>query len=162
MLATKPGGIVPVGAGLLAGLHQCVGNVQKLHYPLVQVQVLQTLEQVGVLTPVASVHPDSLGLGFGGKDGQSVVKSGHRCPGLSNSWQRDRGALQGMESATDYVPVWSPTQFYSALARKTLEGSETKMRELLGERVSPIISPITSITKSMNFFYKTQGNRRKK
>ena len=57
MIATKPGGIVPVRAGLLAGLHQGVGYVQKLHDSLVQVQVLQTLEQIGVLASVASIHP---------------------------------------------------------------------------------------------------------
>ena len=64
-----------------------VDDGHELHDALVQVQVLQPLEQVGMLAPVRARHGDLLGLGLRRQDGHLQLK-GLQCHGL---WGRGGG-----------------------------------------------------------------------
>ena len=61
-----------------------VDDVHELHYPLIQVEVLQALEQVGVFTTIGANHGDLLGLGLGREDGYFKLEGlqGHRLWGV--------------------------------------------------------------------------------
>ena len=66
MLLSLPSLLLPSLPVVLA--EHVADDGHELHHPLVQVQVLQTLEQVSVLTSVTADHGDLLGLGLGGQD----------------------------------------------------------------------------------------------
>ena len=54
-----------------------VSDGQELHDSLVQVEILQTLEEVGVPLTIVPQHAQLLGLGLGGEHGHGVVEPGH-------------------------------------------------------------------------------------
>lgn len=51
-----------------------IDDGHKLHNPFVQVQILQSLEEIGVFTSVRTDHGDFLGFCLGGQDSHFQMK----------------------------------------------------------------------------------------
>ena len=107
-----------------------VNDGHELHNPLIKVEVLQALEEVGVLPAIRAHHGNLLWLGLGGKDRhfqterlqqyrlkeKQVTRLSLRFGSTSNlvllgvAWHGDAGGLDGSQMGTDLIEAESRLQ----------------------------------------------------
>ena len=95
-----------------------IDDIHELHDPLVQMEVLQTLEQVGVFTTIRANHGDLLRFGLGRKDSYFKLErfQCHRLQGVQTCMYGDMkecGILCSLLCTIKYLLITYITYMYN-------------------------------------------------
>jgi len=90
---------------LVSSSKHVVDNVEKLHNPLIQVQILQALEQIRVSFPIRPFEDQFLGFGLCGEDLNDIQHrlDGDYLPSCAQSRHGYDGVSQGVQLGADLV-----------------------------------------------------------
>jgi len=90
---------------LVSSSKHVVDNVEKLHNPLIQVQILQALEQIRVSFPIRPLEDQFLGFGLCGQDLNDIQHrlDGDYLPCCAQSRHGYDSVPQGMQLGADLV-----------------------------------------------------------